>query len=108
MGPRFLVVSEQVHVTVYNSLLLQTKIVTATLTSIPTTFKTLNTTQLPSFLYNITNAEYERIRESAVSLASPTALPGLLMLASLACRLAYLVLVWLLAKRLLHRRRKMD
>ena len=110
MGPRFTRITESVHHTLFNTLLNQSMIVVDTLNSLPTSFATLNSSEFPSIMdaINITDAQFIHIQTEAMALASPTALPGLLMLFSFTCRFAHGLLVWLLAKRMLRRRPKVD
>jgi len=110
MGPRFTRVPEPVHHTLLNTLANQSMVVLDTLHSIPTSFATLNSSEFPSITdaLNVTDAQFIRIQTEAMALASPTALPGLLMLFSFTCRFSHVLLVWLLAKRMLRRRPKVD
>ena len=110
MGPRFTRISDSVHQTLFNTLVNQSRTVVDTLHSIPTSFATLNSSEFPSITdaLNVTDAQFIRIQTEAVALASPTALPGLLMLCAFTCRFSHVLLVWLLAKRMLRRRPKVD
>ena len=110
MAPRFTRISEPVHHTLYNTFANQSRIVADTLQSIPTTFAAFNSSEFPSIMdaLNVTDVQYSRIQTEAMALASPTALPGFLMLFAFTCRFAHVLFVWLIAKRMLRRRQKVD
>jgi len=110
MAPRFTRISEPVHHTLYNTFANQSRIVADTLQSIPTTFAAFNSSEFPSIMdaLNVTDVQYSRIQTEAMALASPTALPGFLMLFAFTCRFAHVLFVWLIAKRMLRRRQKAD